>query len=97
MLAPPRVTRPGVVLSRPTAAVVPASTALATPACRSKLLALASVPLAMVPPVSCTPATVSVKVARSSVPPLTARRLPLASRSGAPSASVPAPTVVVPV
>ena len=94
---PRSVKSPSVVLIKPTDAVVPASTTLAAPACMSKLLALASVPLAMVPPVWRTPARVSVNVPRSSVPPLTTRVLASARRSPAtPNASVPALTVVTP-
>ena len=97
MLAPLSVTTPAVVLSRPTAAVVPASMALTVPACRSKLLALVSVPLLMLPDVICTPATVLLKPPRLKPPPLTTRRLPPARLSATPNVSVPAATVVVPV
>ena len=88
------MTLPAPVLFRP---ALPASTALTVPACRSKAVLLVSVPLAIAPPVSCTPATVSLKPPRLKLPPLTTSVLVLASRSAAPKASVPATTVVVPV
>ena len=93
MLAPLRVTLPAVDLLAPTA---PSSTAPTLPDCRSKAVpVLVSVPLTMLaPPVSCTPVTVWLKVPRSSVPPLTARPLPLPMRSAAASTAVPAPDLV---
>ena len=78
-------------------ATEPPSAALALPAWMSKALVLTSVPLAMVPPVCCTPATVSVKPPRLKLPPLTTSEPVSSRRSLAPSASVPALTVVVPV
>ena len=93
-MAPLSVALPAPVLSRPR---TPASTALAVPACRSNAVLLVSVPLAIAPPVRCTPATVLLKPPRSKLPPLTTSVLALASRFAAPSASVPAATVVAPV
>ena len=94
VFAPLSVTVPAPVLVRP---CVPASAALALPACASNVVALVSVPFAMLPPASCTPLTVSPKPPRSKVPPLTTSAVPFGSRSLAPSCIVPALTVVLPV
>ena len=95
-MAPESVTVPAVVLSSPT---LPPKMAETLPACRPKFEALVKMPVVplMLPPVNCTPATVSLKVAISSVPPETLTLAVLAITSLAPYAKVPACTSVSPV
>ena len=85
-----------VVLVMPT---LPPRIASTVPDRRSKLVSEVSIPLVpvIVPEANCTPATVSSKLPMLKVPPLTTRFEALSRRSLAPSASVPALTVVVPV
>ena len=90
---PDSVTVPLVVLFKP---AEPAKAALTEPACMSKAVVLVKVPLAIMPPVSCTPSTVSLNPPKSKLPPLTTNALVSANRSAAPKARVPALTVVVP-
>ncbi len=95
VLVPLSVTVPAVVLFKPT---LPPNTALTVPACISNVLFDVNVPVPVIEPDSnCTPATASLWLPRSKLPPLTIRLEVLASTSPAPKANVPALTCVLPV
>ena len=91
-----RVTVPAVVLVRPTP---PSKMAETEPFCISKAVVLVSMPPlpVILPPVNCTPATVSLLPAMLSVPPETFMLAVLSMTSLAPKTKVPACTSVRPV
>ena len=93
VLAPESVSVPAVVF----VALPPARVAETVPASKAKVVAV-SVPFSIVPPVSVAVPTVSARVPRSKVPPLTVKEPASARWSPAPeSRRLPALTVVPPV
>ena len=95
-MAPDSVSVPAVALFSPT---TPPRIAVTAPARMSYAAFDVNTPVVPViePETSCTPATVSLNVATPNVPPLTSTCDRSASTLLAPSASVPALTVVAPV